>query len=124
MDSTLPFEYGYLYKIITNPNHSDISNNLYLDVGQNYYQSGYGNITTSSYSNGIADENFYHPIGFIESKSLVVVEVMVKKKESTNGLLQMQGMSFSTTSLEKEYREICRATIEVNTFIRNFEKVL
>lgn len=130
MTETLPFEYGFLYRTVSNPNFtpeelSKIADGVQMDIdGQTYFQSnGYG-MNGYIFNYGIDHDRYFHPIGFIESKQIVVVEVMVKEREVTQGHLQMSGMSFSTSDIVKEYKKICRAHIDVNTFIMYWEKVL
>lgn len=128
MDRAFPFEYGFLYKLIGTPSWNDgedISKSIQLDSNYTYFNnSGVSAMTGHSTVNGIDHEKYFHPIGFVESKQKVVVEVMVRETESTSGHLYMSGMSFNTSTIQKEYKKISRAHIDVNIFIRNFEKVL
>lgn len=125
MESTLPFEYGFLYKIIQNPNQSEINNSLKLNGELTGYFNNYNsNVYGSINSYGIDNTKYFHPIGYVETLKKVIMEVVVEETETTNGHLYMSGMSFNTTSVEKRYKKIDRAECEVNIFIRNFEKVL
>lgn len=123
MDTVIPFEYGFLYKMIENPNWSDINNSLKVDSGiSNYMNSP----VFSWYSTepNIQQHKYFEPIGYLSNTQKVIFNVVVEEKETTNGHLTMSGMSFQTTSIEKTYRKINRAEIDVNIFIKNFEKVL
>ena len=130
MENTLPFEYGFLYKPISGVNLSSeevnkILNSVQIDsTTQSYYSgSGYGMNGYVS-SQGIDHEKYFHPIGFIESQQFVIVEVMITEQEVTSGHLQMSGMNFQNTNLTKTYKRVSRAHIDVNIFIKYWEKVL
>lgn len=126
MENTLPFEYGFLYKTIENPNQAELSTGIRVENSYNSWWNNSGNSAISGmlYSGGIDHSKYFHPIGYIASKQIVIVEVMVTETEKINGLLTMNSMSFSTTGIEKSFTKIARANIDVNIFIKNFEKVL
>lgn len=128
MEGVLPFEYGFMYKPIESLKADELANitdGIQIDFSGNpSYFSNSGMMGGYVSTQGIDASKYFHPIAYVSSKQKVIAEVMVREEEKTNGHFMMSGMSFQTTDLTKRYIKINRAEIDVNVFIKNFEKVL
>lgn len=134
--STLPFEYGVMYRVIPSPTQEDRSEIERTYYGNDIFQPSYS-ITNPSYSytpgaslnswvdgQMIIPEGMFHPIAFKESTQKVLVEIVVSEREKTAGILQLDNNQFKSAEITRHGRRIRRIELDVNLFIRNFEKVL
>jgi len=129
----LPFEYGFLYKKVAPVKDDELFNNALhnlpinlLPESSSFYESVYssnGTINGSIYIQAPGN-SLYHPIAYIKTTQKIVMEVTRLEKDVLNGFLTMSGMSFSQTSVAKNVAKICRVEVDVNDFIKYFEKVL
>ena len=136
MESTLPFEYGVMYRVIPSPTSEDRS-----EIERTYYQEDIlkpsYSIQNPSYSYSgtsplnswvdtqmIVAEGMFLPIAFKESTQKVIVEIIVSENEKTAGILQLDNNQFKYSEITRHSRRVRRIELDVNLFIRNFEKVL
>jgi len=134
--STLPFEYGKMYRVIPSPTSEDRS-----EIERSYYQEdifktsysiqnpSYSYNDTSPLSSWVGDqmiipEGMFLPIAFKESTQKVIVEIIVSEDEKTAGILQLENNQFKSSEITRHARRVRRIELDVNLWIRNFEKVL
>ena len=135
MEKSLPFEYGYLYKVIDNPTQEDkdvIQNTYYQeDIFRPWYSvenqaySSYGSpLSVSVYGERIDENGKFLPIAFKENSQKVVLEMVIEEEEIHSGIMQLENNQFKTATIKKHNKRVRRIELDVNVFIRNFEKVL
>ncbi len=137
MESTLPFEYGFMYKpIVLNPvtleGSREIADGVIVDEATPYF--AYSGSGVSGYTDTfqVDPSKFFHPIAFIESTQKVICDVVITQAKKTKGYLTINsgnsygsnGFNFSTDELYEYSTKMGRVKIDVNIFIKYFEKVL
>lgn len=131
MENALPFEYGYMYKIVQNPTPEDKNaiEQLYwqqdnLASFYDYNYDSYNNPGGSFDSQVLDPSGNFLPIGFLEKDQKVVLEVIVSETERVKNLLVLNNNQFSKMEVSKRNKRLRRLEMDVNLFIRNFEKIL
>ena len=129
----LPFEYGFLYKKVAPVKDDVLFNNALHNLSVNllpessssyeYVCNSNGTITGSIYNHEL-NNSLYNPIAYIKTTQKIVMEVTRLENDTLNGFLVMSGMSFSQVNIAKNVAKICRVEVDVNDFIKYFEKVL
>ena len=129
----LPFEYGFLYKKVAPVKDDELFNNALKNLPINllpeyssFYESVYGSngtINGSIYNQALGN-SLYNPIAYIKTTQKIVMEVTRLENDTLNGFLVMSGMSFSQVNIAKNVAKVCRVEVDVNDFIKYFEKVL
>ncbi len=124
----VPFEFGALYKPCEN-----VQINCDIDWNQKptFHFSNYinGNIITNPHVivNYVDWSYGFEPIAFIESKGMVVGNVFANEAKNTPILIPEAngyGINFQTNNIVEQKKRSFRVEIEVNEFIKNFEKIL
>ena len=136
MENTLPFEQGILYKPIKVEGYTTydidqyflgkvISQRTIMDRESFDYINQY-DYPSSSIEN-VDWEYYFLPIGFIESTQKVVGEVMMVESKTILMLVPAGnnfGISFKQEKIKEYIKRTFRVEIDVNEFIKKFEKVL
>ena len=131
MENTLPFEYGYLYKPIVITDETDINEKDKNDLHDLKWTS---NTTTCSYSNWGRPKltvintdigEYFNPIGYNPKTQKVVLEIFKGEQEVFENLVSFTNNQFDSGNIiEKNYKKVDRIEVDVNLFIKYFEKVL
>src|SRR3990167_10937911 len=100
-EKSLPFEYGYFYKLIEKPTEEDknkIANIQYTETLKPVFQNNgnYENVQGYIDNTYLANEHNFLPIGFIEKTQEVVLECIVNESERMSGFLY-----FSNNQMQK-----------------------
>lgn len=131
MQGTLPFEYGTMYRPIIGKSFK--SEWILPNQGTHNSQDNYN---YNSYNNGqflcsftpVIDSSFdFFPMAFSEKTQMVIGEVIVEEQRKFSVTIPQSsnsGISFMTTNTTERSKSVTRIQIEVNDFIRDFEKVL
>lgn len=131
MENNLPFEYGFLYKPVEGLVIERLSNSFY-DYTQQISLSrsgGYDYNVSVPFSNheSIDWRHGFKPVGFIESTQRVIGDVYViecTNREVLSPSMNNWNMSFNKETHTTRVKKPIRVEIDVNDFIKNFEKIL
>lgn len=127
------YEYGCLYKPISgSPYEYGNSATLLKDQSQKTVltKSNYnsGTASPSTFVSNIDWKYGFKPISFIENKNIVIGEVFALETKTislmTPNSSSSYGISFGQDTINESRTRMFRVEIEVNDFIRNFEKIL
>jgi len=131
MDTVLPFEYGYLYSPIETKD-TEISSDDRRELDNIMYQEGV--LSNNSYSDYNAPrltstierlENQFVPVGYNPKTQKVILESTLRETDRFENMVSFNNNQINNfNSFSKSAYRIYRVEVDVNIFIKYFEKVL
>ena len=132
MEGVIPFEQGRLYQVINdelllNKYRNFFINNLSYEQQKKFSSDSYSNPVPYPYYDNVEFNYGFKPIAFKEKEQKVVGEIFLQENVSKPQMSvnnSYSGISFETINMTEKVSRPFRVEIDVNDFIKDFEKVL
>jgi len=130
MEGIIPFEQGVLYQLINNELKNKYSNYFINNINYELRRKFSSNSACSIPFSGFDFVEFgfgFKPIAFKEKEQKVVGEIFLNERTVSSQLTtnnNYSGINFETIDITENISRPFRVEIDVNDFIKDFEKIL